>query len=57
MGWACGTNKGEEERVQVIGRKSGGKKPLGRPRNMWMDNIKMTLEIGCSGEDWIGLSG
>jgi hypothetical protein len=29
-----------------------GKRPLGRPRRRWMDNIKMDLrEIGCSGLD------
>jgi hypothetical protein len=27
-----------------------GKRPLGRPRHMWEDNIKMNLrEIGCGG--------
>jgi hypothetical protein len=33
------------------------KKPLGRPRHRWVDNIKMDLlEIGCGGVDWIGLA-
>jgi hypothetical protein len=33
------------------------KRPLGRPRRRWVDNIKMDiLEIGCSGVDWIGLA-
>jgi hypothetical protein len=32
MGGSCSTNGGEEEGVQVIGGKSGGKEPLGRPR-------------------------
>jgi hypothetical protein len=33
-----------------------GKRPLGRPRCRWMDNIKMgLLEIGLSVVDWIGL--
>jgi hypothetical protein len=32
------------------------KRPLGRPRRRWMDNIKMDLtEIGWDGMDWIGL--
>jgi hypothetical protein len=31
-----------------------GKKPLGRPRSRWEDNIKMELqEVGCGGMDWI----
>jgi hypothetical protein len=34
---------------------SEGKKPLGRPRRRWIDNIKMDLlEIGCGSVDWIG---
>jgi hypothetical protein len=34
-----------------------GKKPLGRPRRRWMDNIKMyILEIGLNVVDWIGLA-
>jgi hypothetical protein len=34
-----------------------GKRPLGRPRYRWIDNIKMgLLETGVSGVDWIGLA-
>jgi hypothetical protein len=34
-----------------------GKRPLGRPRHRWTDNIKMDLlEIGLSVLDWIGLA-
>jgi hypothetical protein len=34
-----------------------GKRPLGRPRRKWMDNIKMDLlEIGLNVLDWIGLA-
>jgi hypothetical protein len=34
-----------------------GKRPLGRPRRRWIDNIKMhLLEIGLSVVDWIGLA-
>jgi hypothetical protein len=37
-------------------RKPEGKRPLGRPRRTWEDNIKMHLiEIGCGGMDWINL--
>jgi hypothetical protein len=33
-----------------------GKRPLGRPRRRWVDNIKMDLrEIGWDGGDWIDL--
>jgi hypothetical protein len=35
---------------------SEGRRPLGRPRRKWIDNIKMDLlEIGLSVVDWIGL--
>jgi hypothetical protein len=34
-----------------------GKRPLGRPRHRWIDNIKIDLlEIGSGGVDWIGLA-
>jgi hypothetical protein len=37
--------------------KPEGKRPLGRPRHRWVDNIKMDLlEIGRGGVDWIGLA-
>jgi hypothetical protein len=37
--------------------KPEGKRPLGRPRRRWVDNIEMDLlEIGWGGVDWIGLS-
>jgi hypothetical protein len=35
----------------------GGKRPLGRPRRRWDDNIRMDLQaVGCGCEDWIGLA-
>jgi hypothetical protein len=47
MGGACSKNRGEEERVYVIGDKNRRKEPLGRPRRRRVDNIKMDLgEIG-----------
>jgi hypothetical protein len=34
-----------------------GKRPLGRPRGRWDDNIKLDLrEIGIDGENWIRLA-
>jgi len=37
--------------------KTEGKRPLGRPRRRWDDNIKMDLqELGCRGIDWIELA-
>jgi hypothetical protein len=37
--------------------KPEGKRPLGRPRCKWVDNIKMDLrEIGWDGVDWIDMA-
>jgi hypothetical protein len=37
--------------------KPEGKRPVGRPRRRWVDNIKMDLrEIGWDGMDWIDLA-
>jgi hypothetical protein len=37
--------------------KPEGKRPLGRPRYRWVDNITMDLgDIGCGGMDWISLA-
>jgi hypothetical protein len=34
-----------------------GKRPVGRPRRRWVDNIKMDLrEMGWNGMDWIDLA-
>ena len=42
---------------RVLVRKPEGKRPLGRPRCRWEDNIKMDLqEVGCRGVDWIELA-
>jgi len=42
---------------RVLVGKPGGKRPLGRPRRRWEDNIKMNLqEVGCGGMDWIELA-
>ena len=42
---------------RVLVGKHEGKRPLGRPRCRWEDNIKMDLqEVGCGGMDWIELA-
>jgi hypothetical protein len=42
---------------RVFVGKPEGKKPLGRSRSGWEDNIKMDLrEVGCGGMDWIKLA-
>ena len=49
---------GEERGVyRVLVGKPGGKRPQGRPRRRWVDNIRMDLqEVGCGYMDWIGLA-
>jgi hypothetical protein len=42
---------------RVLVGKPEGKRPLGRPRNRWEENIKMDLEgVGYGGMDWIELA-
>jgi hypothetical protein len=53
MGGACST-KGWENRLLV--GKPEGRRPLGRPRRKWLDNIRMDLvEVGWVDVDWTGL--
>jgi hypothetical protein len=43
--------------MYTILRKPEGKRPLGRPRRRWEDNIKMDLqEVGESRGDWMKLA-
>jgi len=59
MRWAghvalCGERRGV---YRVLEGKPEGKRPLGRTRRRWEDNIKMDLlEVGCGGVDWIELA-
>jgi len=42
---------------RVLVGKPEGKRPLGRPRLRWEDNIKMGFqEVECGGMDWIELA-
>jgi hypothetical protein len=42
---------------RVLLGKPEGKRPLGRPRRRWVDNIKTDLQkVGCGGVDWIELT-
>jgi len=47
---------GEESCIVLVG-KPEGKRPLGRPRHRWEDNIKMDLqEVGWGCMNWIDLA-
>jgi len=59
MRWAGHVARMGERRgvYRVLVGKPEGKRPLGRPRRRWEDNIKMDLqEVGCGGMDWIELA-
>ena len=44
-------------KYRVLVGKLEGKRPLGRPRRRWVDNIRMDLqEVGCGYMDWIRLA-
>ena len=48
-----------EKRVvyRLLVGKPEGRRPLGRPRRRWVDNIRMDLQkVGCGYMDWIGLA-
>jgi hypothetical protein len=57
MGRACSTNGGKRNAYRISVGKPEGKRPLGRPRRRWEDNINMDFrEIGWCGMDWIDLA-
>ena len=57
MGWACGAYELGEGVYRVLVGKPEGKRPLGRTRLRWVDNIRMDLqEVRCGYVDWIGLT-
>ena len=59
MRWAGHVARMGEERgvYMVLVGKPEGRRPLGRPRRRWADNIRMDLqEVGCAYMDWTGLA-
>ena len=59
MRWAGHVARMGEERgvYRVLVGKLERRRPLGRPRRRWVDNIRMYLqEVGCGYMDWIGLA-
>jgi hypothetical protein len=57
VGWTCGTHGEGRGAYRVLVGRPEGKRPPGRPRNRWEDNIKMDLrEIGIDGANWIRLA-
>jgi hypothetical protein len=51
----CNTNGGKRNAYRLLVGKPEGKRPLGRPRRRWVDNIRMDVgEVGWVDVDWIG---
>jgi hypothetical protein len=56
MDGECSRNGENRNSYRILVGKSEEKRPLGRPRCRWVDNIKKDLrKIGWDGVDWIGL--
>jgi hypothetical protein len=59
MRWAGHVARMSEKRnaYRILMGKPEGKRPLGRPRRRWVDNIKMDVrEIRWDGMNWIDLA-
>jgi hypothetical protein len=57
MGRACSTNGEKRNAYRILVGNPDGKRPMGRLRHRWVDNIKMDIrEIGWDGMDWIDLA-
>jgi hypothetical protein len=57
MGGPYSTNGEKRNAYRLLVGKPEGKRPLGRPRRRWVDNIRMDLgEVGWSDVGWIGLA-
>jgi len=59
MRWAGHVaHMGEKKGVyRLLVRKPEERRPQGRPRSRWVENIRMDLqEMGCGYMDWIGLA-
>jgi hypothetical protein len=56
MGGACSTYGEKRGAYRISVRRPEGRRPLGRPRHRWEDNIKMDLQEIIWGTDWIELA-
>jgi hypothetical protein len=57
MGRVCSTNEKKRNAYRILVGKPEEKRPLGRRRRRWVDNIKMDLrEIGWDSMDWIDMA-
>jgi hypothetical protein len=57
MSRTCSTNGEKRNAYSILVGNKKGKRPLGRQKRNWVDNIKLDLrEIGWDGMDWIDLA-
>jgi hypothetical protein len=57
MGGACGAHAGCKGYINILVGRPEGKRPLGKPRRRWEDNIKMNLrEIRFGDVKWVHLA-
>jgi hypothetical protein len=56
MGWACSTNGETRNAYRILVGKPEEKRPLGRPRRRWVDNIKIDLRESWYCMHWINLA-
>jgi hypothetical protein len=56
MGGACSTNGAKRNAYRILVGKPEEKRPLGRPRRRWVNNIKMDLREIWDGVDWIDMA-
>jgi hypothetical protein len=57
MRGACSADGEERGVYRILVGKPKRKRPMGRPRRRWKDNIRVDLqEVGFEGVDWIGLA-
>jgi hypothetical protein len=57
MGWVCSTYEEMRYAYRLLVGKPEGKRPLGRSRRRFVDNIRKELvEVGWGDVDWIGLA-
>jgi hypothetical protein len=53
VGSGCSTHVTNMNAYRILVGKSEGRRPLGRPRCRWQDNIKINVkDVGWSGMDW-----
>jgi hypothetical protein len=54
VGGACSTNGEKRNAYRLLVGKPEGRRPLGRPRSRWVDNIRMDLvEVGWGDVVWL----